>query len=97
MDTETESFSHETTITVDEQQDEPMSAGSGDIEPPSGEELKQFTKYFDLEVGTVVVEDKTTGQEIVMWKARGDGKEAISPDIFDAVMQCINEIDGGVL
>jgi len=57
-----------------------------------------YTKQFDIELGTVVVEDKQDGEEVIIWKAStSDGTVRRSDSPVDAVMGVIESVSGGVV
>lgn len=70
--------------------------GTGDGEDEGGPP-PLFREEFDITVGQVVMEDKETFEQQVMWKAKADDESCVSDSITDAVMGCIEAVTGGEL
>jgi len=55
----------------------------------------QFLKQYTIDVGEVKVEDKETGEEMWMSKAKTDDYENVSDEMFSAIMGLIEKIQDG--
>jgi hypothetical protein len=77
--------------------------GIGDDSPPSmssdGDLGNQgaFQSEFDVTVGRTLMEDKSSGEEMIQFKAICGDESAVSDSVMDAVMGAIAKSNGGEL
>lgn len=74
--------------------------------PPPSAPSTDYTRHFDIEVGTTTVTEDATGKTRVMWKAEvtdtteqygGGTCEYLGEHPAEAVLGCIEKQSGGVL
>jgi len=74
--------------------------------PPPSAPSVDYTRHFDIEVGTTTVTEKATGKTRVMWKAvvkdtteeyGGDEQEYLGEHPTEAVLGAIEKQSGGAL
>jgi len=66
----------------------------GGDDPPSHYD---FVERFTISVGTTVVEEKSTGEEIVMWKADSGEYSSVDSHPVSAVMAVVEAEEDGVI